>query len=93
MTEKELAAKFTPPDRNLALVRSILIRRMEMQTVHYNKVAREETTSARIHAARVQAESFSRAARMIRDLIDRDGKVLLEDIADEMKEASYEGQD
>lgn len=85
MTERELAAKFTPPDPKLAAVRNFIVSKLEEDVVRANKRIMDEPELARRQELRQWQDGLVFAIYSIRGLIDGDGKILWEDLYPELK--------
>lgn len=71
MTQSELAAKFTPPDPNLVKARQAILNRIETLIRNFNTRGMAD-----------EARGLARAAYIVRDIIDSEGKIFLDDIKD-----------
>lgn len=80
MTEKELAGKFTPPDDKLVAVRTVLCRILEDRIREINQELGEGARGTGANNLTNYRAGITWAAYKIRDLIDTQGKILLEDL-------------
>jgi hypothetical protein len=83
MTERELAAKFTEPNPEIARVRRLILEKIEQSILRDNQLIAqskpEGTFTAHITGRR---NGLAYAAYVVRDLIDSEGKILKEDLSE-----------